>query len=102
MYAPLTPIPPQRITVPIRSVFAEAVVGACNSCEVKDESRFWRWEESPGPDQPLPIESASISNIPSFQTTEKVFLNDGCSSSSSANRSMSGVSGKVKLTHPGN
>ena len=35
-------------------------------------------------------ELSGSSNIPSFQTTEKVFLNDGCSSSSSAKRSMSG------------
>lgn len=43
------------MSVPTRGVFAEAVMGACNSCEMKDESRFWRWEESPNPDQPTPI-----------------------------------------------
>lgn len=30
-------------------------MGACNSCEVKDETRFWRWEESPIPDAPPAI-----------------------------------------------
>jgi hypothetical protein len=59
VYAPLTPIPPVRVSVPTRGVFAEAVLGSCNSCETKDESRFWRWEESPCPDQPTPIEAVS-------------------------------------------
>jgi hypothetical protein len=54
-YEPTTPIPPYRISVPTRGVFAEAVMGACNSCEKKDDSRFWRWEESPNPDQPTAI-----------------------------------------------
>jgi hypothetical protein len=54
-YAPLTPSPPYRVSVPTRGVFAEAVMGACNSCEKKDETRFWRWEESPNPDEPTPI-----------------------------------------------
>jgi hypothetical protein len=59
LYAPSTPIPSTRISVPTRGVFAEAVMGSCNSCEVKDEARFWRWEESPCPDQPPAIEPVS-------------------------------------------
>jgi hypothetical protein len=43
---------PLRISMPTKGVFAEAVMGKCNSCEEKDESRFWRWEESPIPDSP--------------------------------------------------
>ncbi len=54
-YRPLTPPPPYRVSVPTRGVFGEAVMGACNSCEKKDETRFWRWEESPNPDEPTPI-----------------------------------------------
>jgi hypothetical protein len=50
---------PMRISMPTHGVYAEAVMGQCNSCEEKDESRFWRWEESPIPDSPttqiLPI-----------------------------------------------
>lgn len=50
---------PIRISMPTKGVYAEAVMGQCNSCEEKDESRFWRWEESPIPDSPttqiLPI-----------------------------------------------
>jgi hypothetical protein len=30
-------------------------MGACNSCEVIDETRFWRWEESPIPDSPTQL-----------------------------------------------
>ena len=54
-YEPNTPIAPTRIAVPTRGVYAEAVMGVCNSCEEKDETRFWRWEESPIPDSPSTI-----------------------------------------------
>ena len=43
---------PMRISLPTKGVYAESVIGKCNSCEEKDESRFWRWEESPIPDSP--------------------------------------------------
>lgn len=43
---------PIRISVPTKGVYAEAVMGKCNSCEEKDETRFWRWEEAPVPDSP--------------------------------------------------
>jgi hypothetical protein len=50
---------PMRISIPTKGIYAEAVMGKCNSCEEKEESRFWRWEESPIPDSPntqiLPI-----------------------------------------------
>ncbi len=54
-YEPNTPIAPTRVAIPTRGVYAEAVMGACNSCEEKDETRFWRWEESPIPDSPSTI-----------------------------------------------
>ncbi|HXF76240.1 MAG TPA: peptidase C39, partial [Methylomirabilota bacterium] len=54
-YQPSTPIEPTRIAIPTRGVYAEAVMGACNSCEMKEEQRFWRWEESPIPDSPPAI-----------------------------------------------
>jgi competence ComEA-like helix-hairpin-helix protein len=54
-YQPNTPIEPSRIAIPTRGVYAEAVMGACNSCEMKEEQRFWRWEESPIPDSPPAI-----------------------------------------------
>lgn len=52
VYSPTTPIAPMRISVPTQGTFAEAVLGSCNSCEEKDETRFWRFEESPCPDEP--------------------------------------------------
>lgn len=61
-YQPNTPIEPSRLAVPTRGVYAEAVMGACNSCERKEEERFWRWEESPLPDAPpqiLPVSTDS-------------------------------------------
>jgi hypothetical protein len=54
-YQPNTPIEPLRVAIPTRGVYAEAVMGACNSCEKKEEERFWRWEESPIPDNPPAI-----------------------------------------------
>lgn len=50
--------PPTRISLPTRGVFAEAMMGACNSCEKIDDSRFWRWEDSPI-DEPPAIDSLS-------------------------------------------
>lgn len=58
-YQPNTPIAPLRIAIPTKGVFAESVMGACNSCEKKDESRFWRWEESPCGDEPTLIQPVS-------------------------------------------
>lgn len=49
------PLDPIRLSLPTKGVFAEAVMGKCNSCEKKDETRFWRWEESPIPDSPTTI-----------------------------------------------
>ena len=55
LYTPLTPPVPLRLSLPTKGVFAEAVMGDCNSCEEIDETRFWRWEEEPCPDDPTPI-----------------------------------------------
>jgi len=46
---------PFRVSVPTKGVFAEAISGACNSCERIDDSRFWKWEEHPIPDDPTVI-----------------------------------------------
>jgi hypothetical protein len=51
--------PPMRISLPTSGVFAEAVLGKCNSCESIDDTRFWRWEEAPIPDRPTPIQALS-------------------------------------------
>jgi hypothetical protein len=54
--------PPMRISVPTSGVFAEAVLGKCNSCEEIDDTRFWRWEEAPIPDQPPGIATTSLAS----------------------------------------
>lgn len=59
LYAPTTPLPAVRLSVPTRGVFAEAVMGQCNSCEKIDDTRFWRWEESPIPGEPTAIQPVS-------------------------------------------
>jgi len=53
--------PPAAINVslPQGGVYAEAVLGKCNSCEEIDDTRFWRWEESPCPDEPTEIQPVS-------------------------------------------
>ncbi|WP_089940021.1 Ig-like domain-containing protein [Candidatus Entotheonella palauensis] len=62
LYAPLTPNPPRPLSVPTKGVFAEAMMGACNSCEQIDDSRFWRWSESPCPDEPPRIAEVSAAS----------------------------------------
>lgn len=59
LYAPASPAPAMRVSVPTRGLFAESVMGSCNSCEEKDESRFWRFEESPCGDEPTAIQPVS-------------------------------------------
>lgn len=54
------PPPPMRISVPTRGVFAEAVMGKCNSCEKIDDTLFWRWEDAPIPDSPTAIAALSL------------------------------------------
>lgn len=49
------PRDPLHVSLPTKGVFAEAVMGRCNSCEFKEEERFWRWEEAPIPDSPTSI-----------------------------------------------
>lgn len=51
---------PFRVSIPTRGVFAEAVLGNCSACEPKDDSRFWRWEESPLPDAPPSITELNL------------------------------------------
>jgi hypothetical protein len=58
LYQPEQPPPATRISLPTKGVFAEAVMGNCNSCEEIDDSRFWRWEDSPI-DEPPTIDTLS-------------------------------------------
>ena len=73
LYAADAP-PPRRSSVPTKGVYAEAVMGACNSCEKIDDKRFWRWEESPSPDEPpgiLPPSTASRRTTPADLTPDQ-------------------------------
>jgi Papain-like cysteine protease AvrRpt2 len=54
--------PPMRISIPTSGVFAEAVMGKCNSCEVIDDTRFWHWEDAPIPDRPTAIGALSLAS----------------------------------------
>ena len=53
-YKPLTPIPPYRISLPTRGVFAEAVQGACDACEKEKEKSSQDWTKFTT-DEPTPI-----------------------------------------------
>lgn len=57
-YALDSPIPPTRVSLPTRGVFAEAVMGSCNACEKIDDSRLWRWEDATT-DEPTAVEPLS-------------------------------------------
>lgn len=50
---------PVSVTIPTKGVFAEAVMGSCNSCEKIEEDRYWRWEQSPIPDSPTTISAVN-------------------------------------------
>ena len=70
------PKDPVHVSLPTKGVFAEAVIGKCNSCEKKEESRFWRWEESPIPDSPTsisPINLPTPQNIQPYNLQPKDF-----------------------------
>ncbi|MCH9659751.1 MAG: hypothetical protein K0U54_02445, partial [Bacteroidetes bacterium] len=77
LYQPLTPVEPINVSIPTKGVFAEAVMGKCNSCEIKEEDRFWRWEESPIPDNPTAIGTVSTDSRRSepLDTTPSNFPN---------------------------
>ena len=72
-YRPTTPEEPFRVSVPTRGVYAEAVMGHCNSCEKIDESRFWRFTEVPSGNEPtqiLPISTDSRRSDPGDLTAK--------------------------------
>jgi hypothetical protein len=61
---------PRRHSVPTKGVFAEAMNGKCNACEVIEEDRFWRWKDFPLPDSPPPI--GELSTDSRFATPESL------------------------------
>lgn len=56
LYEPQSPPAPIHVSVPTKGVYAESVMGQCNSCEKKQEDRFWRWSEEPIPQDPTAIQ----------------------------------------------
>lgn len=48
-FTPATGIPPviQRISLPTKGVFAEGLLGKCNTCEPKNDDVFWDFQTSP-------------------------------------------------------
>lgn len=62
--------PRSSITLPARGTLGEAVLGACNSAEKIDLTRFWNWQDSPA-DQADPI-PASV-----FQPPQPLTLSAG-------------------------
>ena len=64
------PKDPIHISLPTKGVFAEAVMGKCNSCEKKEEARFWRWEESPIPDSPTGINPFTLPTPQNIQPND--------------------------------
>lgn len=58
-YKPTTPPDPFRISVPTKGVYAESVMGRCNSCEEIDETRHWRFDEAPCGTKPTEIGALS-------------------------------------------
>ncbi len=58
-YQPTTAPDPFRISVPTKGVYAESVMGKCNSCEEIDETRHWRFTEVPCGTQATSIQPVS-------------------------------------------
>ena len=61
-YKPFVAAPSIRVSIPTKGVYAESVMGKCNSCEKMDDSRNWRYWEHPLPDQPTAIEPISTAS----------------------------------------
>jgi len=61
-YKPTTKPDPYRISVPTKGVYAESVMGKCNSCEKIDETRHWRFEDVPCGTKPTAIDPLSTAS----------------------------------------
>lgn len=61
-YQPTTQPDPYRISVPTKGVYAESVMGQCNSCEEIDETRHWRFGDEPCGSSPTAIQPISMAS----------------------------------------
>jgi hypothetical protein len=59
-YQLLTPVPPYRVSVPSKGVFAEAVMGACNACEKIETERLQDWSRYPIGDEPPAVGTVNV------------------------------------------
>jgi hypothetical protein len=62
-YRPLTPIEPYRVSVPTKGTFAEAIQGACNSCEKIERDLLQDWSRFPT-DEPTAVSPVTLSTPP--------------------------------------
>src|ERR1700685_805630 len=62
LYRPLVQIPSSYHAIPTKGVYAESVMGACNSCEKIDNNRNWKYWQHPLPDEPTSIEPLSLAS----------------------------------------
>lgn len=58
------------VTMPTPGVYAEGILGQCDTCEVIDPNRHWNWKDSPCPDSapavvnpPAPKTGATVSDL---------------------------------------
>ncbi|HYC33472.1 MAG TPA: papain-like cysteine protease family protein, partial [Gemmatimonadales bacterium] len=70
-YKPYTPIPPYRISVPSRGVFAEAVMGQCDACEMVKPNSSQDWTRFTT-DEPTSVQPV-ITPIPTVTDWKAVF-----------------------------
>jgi len=61
-YQPTTPLDPYRVSVPTKGVYAESVMGNCNSCEEIDETKHWRFNDEPCGTAPTAIDPVSTAS----------------------------------------
>jgi len=61
-YQPTASSDPFRVSVPTKGVYAESVMGKCNSCEEIDNTRHWRFADEPCGTEATPIEALSMSS----------------------------------------
>lgn len=70
-YKPYTPIPPYRISVPSRGVFAEAIQGQCDACELVKPNSSQDWSKFPT-DEPTSVQPV-VTPIPTITDWKAVF-----------------------------
>ncbi|MCF6229278.1 MAG: hypothetical protein L3J62_00585 [Gammaproteobacteria bacterium] len=61
-YKPTTKPDPFRVSVPTKGVYAESVMGKCNSCEEIDETKHWRFNDVPCGTKPTSIDPISTAS----------------------------------------